>query len=139
MYFSKNQLYDIAMFLEGLHLCGCGADAVEKYGYIDKILRTYGIAASEREDYSDIATEVACNWLDHFGFIDHGSSIYSGWLTEKGTALLRLFDELGTNPDEWPGPLQYECLGDTEHSGDAGSAINLLNSLPNSAAGQNLD
>ena len=82
------------LYLEVLHLCGCGEpDSVARY--IGTTLRRYvgrpGESA-EAPSYDDLPTMFFLYWADHAGYVEHGTTIRCGWLTAKGEALLEAID-----------------------------------------------
>lgn len=71
--------------------CCCGDPRRE----LDKIKE----ALSHAKSHSSLPDELQIYGylIDSLGFTEHGSSIYSAWLTPKGEALLVLLNELDQN------------------------------------------
>lgn len=72
--------------------CGCGtSDELAEMAY--KLLEHFGTPHEERtfqfyKDDDHLAYEAIAHWIDHKELIEHGSSVYGSWLSEKGKELL---------------------------------------------------
>lgn len=78
-----------------LNFCGCGSPeaALE---HIYKRLRAYEDCREEKITYderdkvflSEGEMYFFLYWADNKGYMDHGTSVWSGWVTEKGKILM---------------------------------------------------
>lgn len=72
------------------NICGCGIP--------DKVTRLYHEALKAINDGNTNFTDnellqaVVLYTLNNFGMTEHGGSIYSSWLTEKGETALKILD-----------------------------------------------
>lgn len=72
-----------------LGICGCGRPE-EAYKAVHEMLKrseTYNAIEPDEPHVLFMAYT-----LDNLGFLEHGSSIYSAWLTDKGKDLLAALD-----------------------------------------------
>lgn len=98
--FVPTKEYDL---IHELGICGCGMPE-ETYKAVHDMLKhafnpyEYIIQDCEYEPYMLFMAYT----LDNKGFMEHGSSIYAAWLTDKGKRLLIAMDEFekyGYDPD----------------------------------------
>lgn len=83
-HFKGNKLVDL---VDELHICGCGCPE-NVYRAIRDVLAD-PIKCNEGAYYDYMLYQ-----LNHLGYLDHGSSIYGSFVTEKGKELLKAFDEM---------------------------------------------
>lgn len=82
-------------------LCGCGDEGI-KEDLVNIIKRTKQIEGGSpmvqftKEERESPYNELLLHVLDHAKLIEHGTSIYGSWLTEKGKAVKK---QLETNPN----------------------------------------
>lgn len=88
IYYKGNELVDM---IEELHICGCGCpDAVYKLIHNTmKEIEEIGVRTDATNYYDFMIYQ-----LNHMGFLEHGSSIYSSYITEKGKELLKSLEEM---------------------------------------------
>ena len=87
-------------FCDILGGCGCGTSedlATKAIGLL------IDLAAPERDynafaiKYNDQFWELLMHWFDHAGLVEHGTSIFGSWLTDKGQAIHKiLVDNMST-------------------------------------------
>jgi hypothetical protein len=88
-------------------MCGCGSpEGVKKFiyellknhkDYKDKKI-TYEVMAENRkqiikETDTDVVFEFVFHVLEHNDLLEHGSSVYGSWFTEKGEKFFELLSE----------------------------------------------
>ena len=77
--------------VDELGICGCGCPS-SVYATIHEVVKDINFAGP-RTDQSDY-----CNYmiyqLNEQGFLEHGSSIFGSWVTEKGKKLIEALDEM---------------------------------------------
>lgn len=90
---------DLVQTVYELHICGCGCPDIV-YKLIHKIMKdiaSRNIKTDDEEGYYDFIL----HQLNHMEFLEHGSSIYSSWVTEKGKNLIKALDEMAKYNYEW--------------------------------------
>lgn len=73
-----------------LGICGCGCPE-EAYKAVHEMLKR-AKTRSNMIDPDEAHVLFMAYTLDQLEFLDHGSSIYSAWLTDKGSELLAALD-----------------------------------------------
>jgi hypothetical protein len=79
--------------------CGCGSsdDFAEK---CVKLLYYFSLPHDERDlkgevnPYEHEVYELLAHWFDSIGFIEHGTSVSSSWLSEKGRKINEIVEKL---------------------------------------------
>ena len=74
-----------------LGICGCGRPE-EAYKAVHEMLKSFKNYDRKTINLDDPHRLFMAYTLDHLEFIDHGSSIYAAWLTDKGEELLAALD-----------------------------------------------
>lgn len=96
------------LLFRDIGLCGCGyfdATVSMIYDYL-KLKEWYTSdeytyegwqekLADFRKEYDEILYEFFCYVLDNKGFTEHGTSVQSAWVTDKGKRLVELLEESG--------------------------------------------
>lgn len=78
--------------IEELNICKCGCpNAVYKLIHtVLKEIKEKGPRTDDTVGYYDFMIYQ----LNHMEFLDHGTSIYNSWITEKGNKLIEALDEM---------------------------------------------
>lgn len=87
------KFYDCTKANDLIHevgICGCGCPE-ETYQAVHEMLKRAKDRGSIIEPDNPYVLFMAYT-LDHLEFLEHGSSIYSAWLTDKGNELLEALD-----------------------------------------------
>lgn len=84
--FKTTKMYDL---IHELGICGCGCPK-EAYEAVHKMLIMY--MAPDYTKINDPHELFMAYTLDNLEFLEHGSSIYGAWLTDKGKGLLAALD-----------------------------------------------
>lgn len=74
------------LFINVLGFCGCGdPKAIMIY------IRDFLLLQRDGEwcEYDNLPFLFLCYWADANGFLEHGTTVRCGWLTEKGEELLK--------------------------------------------------
>lgn len=84
--------------IEELGICGCGCPT-EAYKAVHEVL--FKMPSLESEEMDNPYISFMIYTLNHLGFLEHGSSIYGSWLTEKGRQLLEALDIFAQFDYDW--------------------------------------
>ena len=85
-FYNTTGMYEI---IHELGICGCGRPE-EAYAAVHEMLIRSKTGKLIEPDEPHVLY-MAYN-LDHLGFLEHGSSIYGAWITDKGEELLTALD-----------------------------------------------
>lgn len=87
-YYTANDLVNI---IDELNICGCGCPE-KVYKLIHRTMKeVYEVGVStDATSYYDFMIYQ----LNHMEFLEHGSSIYGSYVTEKGRKLMEALDEM---------------------------------------------
>ena len=69
-------------FVDILGGCGCGTTSVPERAV--SLLEYFATDHMQRTYKMDLTDEVIAHWFDSHDLIEHGTSIYGSWLTDKG-------------------------------------------------------
>ncbi len=90
-------------YMEGIHdiLCGCG-DHTPVWEAVVWELDRCGtrFSTGNRSDLETGRQELIAHLLCHLELTEHGSSVYGGWLTEKGIDVLGFLKSHGADWEE---------------------------------------
>ena len=88
-YYTGNEFVKL---IDELGICGCGCP--------EKVFRLIHVVMKEIRE-SRVRTDDEVGYYDYMiyklneqGFLEHGSSIYSSWVAEKGKKLIEALDEM---------------------------------------------
>lgn len=94
---------DMNCLIDELPFCGCGsATNVSIVLLVLERAEQYRSMLIPCEDASSRWVEFAAHILDHFGYIEHGTSIRISSLTQKGKVLLSFLRKFGVEQEKWP-------------------------------------
>lgn len=102
--------------IDELSICGCGNPKMV-YGLIHvvmkEILKSSSVKVDDYVGYYDYMYMIY--QLNEQGFLEHGSSIYGSWVTEKGEKLIEALDEMAKYDYEYEDFFEANLVsGDTE-------------------------
>ena len=86
--------FDVTVMNDLIHelgICGCGCPE-EAYKAVHEMFKSFKNYDRNTIDLDDPHRLFMAYTLDHLEFLEHGSSIYSAWLTDKGEELLAALD-----------------------------------------------
>lgn len=106
--------------IDELSICGCGNPKMV-YGLIHvvmkEILKSSSVKVDDYVGYYDYMYMIY--QLNEQGFLEHGSSIYGSWVTEKGEKLIEALDEMAKYDYEYEDFFEANLvLGDTKGEND---------------------
>lgn len=78
--------------VDELSICGCGNPKMV-YRLIHVVLKEIHESSVRVDDYVGYYDYMIYQ-LNEQGFLEHGSSIYGSWITEKGKKLIEALDEM---------------------------------------------
>lgn len=78
--------------IDSLNICGCGNPEIAYESIRQMLLRAKDQNVITDLDNPDGYMLFMAYTLDSMGFLEHGSSIYGAWITEKGKELLKCLD-----------------------------------------------
>ena len=86
-FYNTTKMYDL---IHELGICGCGCPE-ETYKAVHEMLKR-AKTRSNLIDPDEAHVLFMAYTLDNLEFLEHGSSIYASWLTDKGNELLAALD-----------------------------------------------
>ena len=95
--FEPTDAYEI---IHELGICGCGCPE-GSYKAVHDMLKRASEPNGQVVPFDDCYIEFMCYTLNDKGFLEHNSSIYRSFLTDKGKTLLRALDEFEKLEYEW--------------------------------------
>lgn len=104
--------------IDELNICGCGNPKMVYrliHVVMKDILKSSSVKVGDYVGYYDYMIYQ----LNEQGFLEHGSSIYGSWVTEKGEKLIEALDEMAKYDYEYEDFFEANLvLGDTEGEND---------------------
>lgn len=88
-YFAGNEFVDL---IDKLNICGCGNPKMV-YRLIHVVMNEIRESSVRTDDHVGYYDYMIYQ-LNELEFLDHGSSIYGSWVTEKGEKLIEALDEM---------------------------------------------
>lgn len=102
---NEKQLEDL--YLDDLGMCGCGTPRdVQKLlkDLLNNSIQTENRVEKAREIIKNTDPDTIFEFIFHIledkGFIEHGTSVYSSWLSDKGKTFLDLLNEINFDKEE---------------------------------------
>lgn len=86
--YNVTEMYDL---IHELGICGCGRPE-EAYEAVHKMLKMFKNYDRNTINLDEPHRLFMAYTLDNLEFLEHGSSIYAAWLTDKGNDLLAALD-----------------------------------------------
>lgn len=86
--YNVTEMYDL---IHELGICGCGCPE-EAYEAVHKMLKMFKNYDRNTINLDEPHRLFMAYTLDNLEFLEHGSSIYAAWLTDKGNDLLAALD-----------------------------------------------
>lgn len=103
--------------VDELNICGCGNPKMV-YRLIHVVMKDILKSSVKVDDYVGYYDYMIYQ-LNEQGFLEHGSSIYGSWVTEKGEKLIEALDEMAKYDYEYEDFFEANLvLGDTEGEND---------------------
>lgn len=100
--------------IRGLGFCGCG-NPEDGYEALRAALHAHHNEGGTQDSWAKRVEKVKAweekidkgnalllrYFIDAADLMEHGSSVYGGWLSEKGIKVLGFLNDFGTDPDNW--------------------------------------
>lgn len=110
-FFAPNEKVEL---IDELNICGCGNP--------NMVYRLIHVVMKDILKFSSVKVDDYVGYYDYMiyqlneqGFLEHGSSIYGSWVTEKGEKLIEALDEMAKYDYEYEDFFEANLvLGDTE-------------------------